>query len=853
MINKKRRRLLVSVMAFSLTVILGVLILLGLFINHQSKKESLIISEIYMKGLSSQMTRQLTSLMDLYFVQAQTLTSVDEDKSTSTDNIRERIRKINGFLGFENVALIDEDGNTEILVGEELTLCLSESINLLFRSELKAGRRMAAAGDPHTSGKRQIVFGIPASYKMQNGANAVGLAATIPAEKFLSALLMNVDNNIVDIMIVNREGNFVLRKEREGVESYYDYMRKTDVGNSSEVEDFISTLKDAMEKRKDFGSVISKKDDSQYIFCRSIADSEWYFVSVLPYGTLNNAVSSINSQNSVAEIVTILIIIGVLILILEVYLWINKQQLIEVEKARNEAIRANKAKSEFLSNMSHDIRTPMNAIQGMTAIATAHLDNTDQVKHCLAKISLAGRHLLGLINDILDMSKIESGKMSLNIDRASLRDIMDSIVGIAQPQMKVKNQRFEIFIRNIISEYVYCDAVRLNQVILNLMSNAIKFTPEEGKITISMTQSPSKKGDNFVTVIIHVVDTGIGIDPKFKDSIWEAFTREDNSRVHKIQGSGLGMAITRYIVDKMEGEVTFESELGKGTDFCVKVDLEKAPSNDNEVMKFDGGDVLVVDDDKELCESAMEVLREFGLNPESTLDGESSIELAMERHKKGNDYKLILMDWMLPGMNGIETVWQLRNQIGNEVPIILITAYDWMDFEGEARKAGITGFISKPLFKSTLYHGIKPFLKKEEAIEVKKESTGGLKGLKILLAEDNEINKEVAEALLEDQGITIDWAENGSLAVEKFSEMPEGYYDAILMDLRMPVMDGYEATEHIRRLSRRDSNIPILAMTADAFSEDVQRCLDVGMNAHISKPIDIKKLMQALEEHLSKK
>jgi len=350
-----------------------------------------------------------------------------------------------------------------------------------------------------------------------------------------------------------------------------------------------------------------------------------------------------------------------------------------------------------------------------------------------------------------------------------------------------------------------------------------------------------------------VKDNGIGMEKSFMDTIWEPFVREDKSRVHKTQGSGLGMAITKYIVDKMEGKIHVESQVGKGSVFNVEIDMKKAPNTDSDEMHFENkGTVLVVDDDRELGESAAELLSEFGLDAETTLDGESAVDMAMEKHRKGECYSLILMDWLLPGMDGIETVNQMRKQIGPDVPIILITAYDWIDFEDEARKAGITGFISKPLFKSTLFNGIKLYIEKAGAEKIEETTDEKHKSLHLLLAEDNELNKEVAEELLLDNGITIDWAENGSIAVEKFGAAPEGHYDAILMDIRMPVMDGYEAARQIREMqeNRKDASLPIIAMTADAFSEDVRKCLDAGMNAHVSKPIDIKKLMQQLEEHL---
>lgn len=573
-------------------------------------------------------------------------------------------------------------------------------------------------------------------------------------------------------------------------------------------------------------------------------------MTVMPYGQLNEQVSNLGHQWLTMTLGGCSIILLALIFVFFKYYNLTRRQVYALNTARQEAVYANQAKSEFLSNMSHDIRTPMNAIVGMTAIATANIDDIQQVQNCLKKITLSSKHLLGLINDVLDMSKIESGKMTLNKDIVSLKELMDSIVSIVQPQIKAKKQKFDVLIRDISAENVCSDSVRLNQVMLNLLSNAVKFTPEGGTIGISMYQEASPVGDTHVRVHLHVKDSGIGMAPEFQQKIYDSFTREDSTRVNKTEGTGLGMTITKYIIDAMEGTIDVKSELGRGTEFHVILDMEKASVQEMD-MVLPQWKMLVVDDDEDMCRSTVDSLKEIGIEAEWALDGESAVKMVEKRHRLHDDYHIILLDWKLPRMDGITTAREIRRCTGDEIPILLISAYDWGEIEKDARDAGITGFISKPLFKSTLFYGLKPFADNQVIPDVRaEENQPELSGRRVLVAEDNELNWEVAMELLGDLGLELEWAENGQICVEKFQQSPVGFYDAVLMDLRMPVMTGFEATTAIRALDREDSDIPIIAMTADAFSEDMKKCLECGMNAHIAKPIDIREVSRHLKKYI---
>ncbi|MCX4266012.1 MAG: response regulator, partial [Firmicutes bacterium] len=608
----------------------------------------------------------------------------------------------------------------------------------------------------------------------------------------------------------------------------------------------------AMQKNENYSVMLTLNETREHWYFTRLPYSNWYLTTRMPFGTLDRAVNMLTRSTLYAALFGCLILLVGLLILFIFFNNMTKTQLLALNRARKEAERANKAKSEFLSSMSHDIRTPMNAIVGMTAIAAANIDNRMQLENCLNKITLSSKHLLGLINDVLDMSKIESGKLTMNIDQVSLREVMDSIVSIVQPQVHAKNQTFNVSIHDIDTENVCCDGVRLNQVLINLLSNAIKFTPEKGTISLALHEEASPKGENFVRINLEVKDTGYGMSPEFTERIFDSFSRENTDRVHKTEGTGLGMAITKYIIDTMGGTISLESKQGVGTTFYVTLDLEKASIQETD-MKLPNWHMLLVDDDPMLCKSVIAALKDIGVQAESVLDGESAIKLVKKRHDENNDFQIILLDWKLPGINGIDAAKEIRRQTVEEIPSLLISAYDWTDIEEDARTAGINGFICKPLFKSTLYYGLRPYAndpddKKQTKL---KKTTRDFTGKKILLAEDNDLNWEIAETLLSEEGLELDWAENGQVCVEVFQQSDVGYYDAILMDIRMPVMNGYDAAKTIRSLERPDAaEIPIIAMTADAFAEDIQRCLDVGMNAHIAKPIDVHDVLVQLDKYM---
>lgn len=525
-----------------------------------------------------------------------------------------------------------------------------------------------------------------------------------------------------------------------------------------------------------------------------------------------------------------------------------------LETALMQANRASKAKSVFLSNMSHDIRTPMNAIVGFTALAIAHIDQREQVEEYLKKIMTSGNHLLSLINDVLDMSRIESGRMNLDEKPCCLPDILHGLRNILQADIHAKRLDLYMDAVDIMHEEIYCDKLRLNQVLLNLLGNAVKYTGAGGMISMRITEKPAS-ADECAVYEFTIRDTGFGMSNDFVAHIFEPFEREKNSTISGIQGTGLGMAITKNIVDLMNGTISVKSEIGEGTEVtvCFTFRLHNGEKLPQDIPKLKNCRALVVDDDFNTCDSVTYMLGQIGMRAEWTLSGKEALLRTHQAVTRGDIYTVYVIDWMLPDMNGIEVTRRIRKEMGDEVPIILLTAYDWSDIEDEAKEAGITAFCSKPLFLSELRGCLHSIVESEnvENTDSTKETEARHAG-RILLAEDNEINQEIAAAILGDAGFTTEIAGNGQIALNMLKNSIPGYYQLVLMDVQMPVMDGYETTKAIRKLSNKKlSSIPILAMTANAFEEDKQQAIECGMNGHLSKPIDVDVLLATLDKILS--
>ena len=530
----------------------------------------------------------------------------------------------------------------------------------------------------------------------------------------------------------------------------------------------------------------------------------------------------------------------------------EKEKELEQEKELRNALavaeHANKAKTNFLNSISHDIRTPMNAVIGYTALATTHIANRDLVMEYLKKISISSQHLLSLINDVLDMSRIESGIVKLDEVKVHLPDVFHDLRSIIQGNISAKQQELYIDTQNVRHEDIMTDKLRLNQVLLNIVSNAIKFTPVGGMINIRVTENPCGR-NGYASYTFSVRDSGIGMSKEFQEHIFDAFSREQTVTKSGIQGTGLGMAISQNIIHMMGGEILVNSEPGKGSEFIVTIEcrISDEEIKYKPVPELQGARALVADDDADTCMSVCQMLREIGMIADWTTSGKEAVLRAKEAYSIRKEFKAYIIDWQMPDMNGIETVRRIRRVIGDDTPIIILTAYDWADIADEAREAGVTAFVSKPLFMSELRAVLT-----DQAVESESDQTARQHrhaGKKVLLVEDNELNREIAETILTEAGLIVDCVEDGTDAVERMSSADESAYDLILMDIQMPKMDGYTATREIRTLANnKKANIPIIAMTANAFEEDKQKAFAAGMNAHISKPIDIDTIMHTLDQ-----
>ncbi len=609
-----------------------------------------------------------------------------------------------------------------------------------------------------------------------------------------------------ELSMIDADGDYIIKGHAFKNSSFFEFYRSYNTSDPAATQELFDKVTSSTGS---FTMINSRGEECILAYTPVAAAGGWTFLSIMPMKDLR--------ANTEDWMLIGFVSAGLLILFvfdLAVMVHFNKQLL----ASAREAAAANRAKTDFLSTMSHDIRTPMNAIIGLTTIAEKNLDDTESVAEYLRKISMASNHLLTLINDILDISKVESGKLNLSPLTFSIVETVENLVNMSQPMVKEKNIDFNFRTGRMEREYFYADQLRLNQICINILSNAIKYTEPGGRVSVDMYEEQSPK-PGCARLVYKVEDTGIGMTPEFMATMYQPFSRQTDSRVNTIQGTGLGLAITKQMVDLMEGTIDCQSEQGKGTTFTVTLDLPVADRQRDD-MVLDAMDVLVVDDDEILLDTAVDTLESLGVNAEHAGSGLEALGMITHRHQAGKDYDVVIIDWKMPDLDGIETIRRIRREIGAKTPILLVSAYDWSDIEDIAKEAGANGFVSKPLFRSKLYDKINT-LRGTESKSVEPETDySDLEGMNILIAEDNDINWEIISTMLSMFGITTERAENGRICVEKMKQAVEGSYALIFMDIQMPEMNGLDATRAIRALDDKwASSIPIIAMTADAFSE----------------------------------
>ncbi len=836
------------IVSFSIMIAVGIgIMLVFVFVMKKNSREAINeLGAIYMEEMNDEITMHFQTTIDLRLNQVESMVGRNPESAFSDEEEMKSVLSEEGQMHeFISLALIARDGSIEMLYGESIELVDPQP----FITSLNNKEKKVALG-VKPDGEKTVILGASASYPMENGENCAALIAGISIEDVKNILSVDKEGAITYSSIVRKNGDFVVNNFNETRDNYFDRMRDQIVEDENvDKEAYIEEMQNIMANDESYTTILPFHSGRRQLYCSPLSNSEWYIITTIPYGELDRIVTGLDTIRFALLGGCVAVLFLMYIVMFAIYYKRTNRQITELAEAKREADEANQAKSEFLSNMSHDIRTPMNAISAMTVLASINIDDRAMLQNYLKKISSSNHHLLQLINDILDMSKIEDGGMHLNIDRISLREMAEDIVTIVQQQLKEKRQIFNVEVCDIVCENIYSDSVRLNQIILNLLSNAVKFTPENGTIYFSLGEEPSDFGDDYVRLRIVVRDNGIGMAEEFKEKIFEPFVREDTKRIQKTEGTGLGMAITKHIVDAMEGTIEVESEPGKGTKFVVTIDVKKAVDVE-EPMDFYDMSILFVDGSESVRRNTVAFLEALCLVPESAPDGETALAMAQERHDQGKDYEIILMDYYLPDGCSIGIFGRMREIVGNGSMFLLASAYDLCDKASEIAAAGIRGIIYKPLFRSTLYDGIKRLLDGRKTANALYESRRDLSGVRLLVAEDNTLNWEIISELMAYAGILTEHAEDGKVCVDMFEQSEEGYYDAILMDLRMPVMSGYEVTEVIRASDRTDADLPIIAMTADAFAEDVQRCMESGMNAHISKPIELQKVINQLEKFI---
>ena len=638
------------------------------------------------------------------------------------------------------------------------------------------------------------------------------------------------DYKNAEISLIDTAGNYILRGHSFKNSNFYEFYQSYNSPGPAELE----RVKEALAGKPGVMTILnSTGSESLIAHTRVNSTDDWIIVTMISMEELGH--TAINW--TLGGIITA----GLLLLLsfnLAIMMSFNRQ----LRAAAEAADRANQAKTDFLSTMSHDIRTPMNAIIGLTTIAGTNVEDATAVRENLRKINLASNHLLTLINDILDISKVESGKLTLSPVTFSIVECAENLVNISQPMVKEKNIDFNFRVSRFQQEYLYADQLRINQIYINLLSNAIKYTQPGGRVCVELREAPGQT-DKTVRITYVVADTGMGMTPEFMERMYQPFSRQTDSRVNMIQGTGLGLAITKQMIDLMHGTIECESQVGKGTTFTVTLEIPLADKLMDEFM-LPPIRVLLADDDEVLLETARDTLRSIGVEADTAQSGAEAVRMASGR----GAYRVVILDWKMPDMDGIEAARRIRAQVGDEVPILLISAYSWSDIEDVARDAGVDGFISKPLFRTTLYDKLSELLGNENTRADQEDDGADLADMRILVAEDNDTNWEIISMLLDMYGIQTERAENGQLAVERMAKAEQGAFHLIFMDIQMPVMNGIEATKAIRALSDPwASQIPIIAMTADAFSENVAECLAAGMNGHIAKPIDMKLVLKEIK------
>lgn len=866
--NRKKKKDRLSIL-IPLPILLFVMIILGILVTNRM--------DGYIRDSGKDnMVDVMEQMANIYDLQVRTvyerLERIDrnlfpnEDRSIVLEGQKDFLTAMTDYTT-EQILFMRDSGQVLTALGEECYIDIQTNSLL----KLKQKERIAQSVTWNVGMQKKIYFlvAIPCEPYTVDGKQFSSIGILYDRSGFDGLLEVNGFDGEAVLLAVDEDG-IVTYTNQDGEEYTRNYalLRRMKAGGII-TESQYESLSKQFEADTTGIDMIRPGGVSCYFGFRPLESTGSKLVCIVPASALNGSLLAYQAL-ATRMIIIAIIIFAVLSMALVIYIAkaasatnrakfeaetrrIQEEAMAALEIERDRADYANQAKSQFLSNMSHDIRTPMNAIVGFTSLAIAHIDDDKNViKDYLEKISVSSEHLLSLINDVLDMSRIESGRIQIQEVECSLSNLAHGLRSILQSSINSKNIDFYIDTVDVEHEMIICDKLRVNQILINIASNAVKYTNSGGQIKVKFTEV-SGAPEGFADFEFSVADTGIGMSKKFLETIFEPFTREASSTVSKIEGTGLGMAITKNIVDMMGGTISVNSTLGVGSEFVVSLRFRTVDNiKDIEVIpELDGFRALVADDNMDTCGSVAKMLRTAGLRAEWTTLGKEVVFRTKIAKEENDPFKVYIIDWLMPDMNGIEVVRRVRNEIGKEIPIIILTAYDWHDIEKEAREAGVTAFCSKPLFRSQLYNALRTVEDTTAQKTAEETSTERFRGKRVLVVDDVELNREIAVAVIEDAGMEVEIAENGKEAVEMVAGAAEGYYDIVLMDVMMPIMNGYEATQEIRRLENRKlADIPIISMTANAFEEDRMAALKAGMNDHLAKPVQIDKLYEIMMKYI---